>query len=88
MSFFTIVSLRMPSASALKFVTMRCRSTGSAHLADVLRAHVVPALQQRPGLARKHEVLAGPRPPQPTKSLTKSGTPPSLTRVIRDSCRA
>ncbi len=88
-SFFTIVSLLMPSASALKLVTMRCRKHRQRHLADVFGADVISALEQRPGLAGEDQVLAGRGPaPQPTKSFTKSGTVPSVARVSRVNCSA
>ena len=51
----------IPSASALKFVTSRWRSTGNATCSDVVEPGVEPALQRRPGLRPQHEVLACPR---------------------------
>ena len=61
MSRSTILSVVKPSASALKLVTMRWRSTGLGHGLDVLGGDVVAAVQHRAGLAAQDEVLAGPR---------------------------
>ena len=56
----------IPSASALKFVMMRCRSTGKATARISSAADVIAAVQHGPGLGPQHQVLAGPRPGAPT----------------------
>ena len=62
-----------PSASALKFVMMRCRSTGAATAADIFGRDVRPAMQDSVGLGRQDQVHAGTRPaPQFGHFWTKS----------------
>ena len=51
----------MPSLSAAKFTTRRCRSTGLAKRLNVFGRNVRAAVQQRPGFAAENQELHGPR---------------------------
>ena len=60
-----IWSAPTPSASALKLVKMRWRSTGRSDGADVAGADGQAAVEDGAGLGGQDDVLGGPRPGAP-----------------------
>ena len=86
----TMSSGLIPSASALKLVMMRCRSTGRGHGAHVLAGDVIAAVQHRPRLGRQDQELRRPRPGAPGHVVAHEvrhvvglgpGLPPALARA-------
>ena len=63
------MSVVTPSDAAVKFVRMRCRSTGyaSALMSSVVTCDA--AVEQRPGLAAEDEVLHRPRAGAPAQPV-------------------
>ena len=85
-----ILSGPIPSASAWKVVTIRCRSTGLATCADVGDAGVQPAVQDGAGLGGQDQRLAGARAGAPGDALAgPARSPPARSgRLARTRSRA
>ena len=86
----TMSSAFFPAASAWKFTTIRCRSTGERHRVEVLEVGHRPAVHRRARLRPEHQVLRRPaaRRPRPRTPSRSSGASASAGRVIRASFTA